>query len=33
LELELVALVLMAVFGMTIAAAMIWILLRGKRKV
>jgi hypothetical protein len=33
LELELIALVLMAVFGMAIAAAMIWILLRGKRKV
>jgi uncharacterized membrane protein SpoIIM required for sporulation len=33
LELEIVALVLMTVFGLAIAAAMIWVLIRGKRKV
>lgn len=32
MEIELIALVLMVVFGMTIAAAMIWTLLRSKRK-
>jgi uncharacterized membrane protein SpoIIM required for sporulation len=32
LELEIVALVLMTVFGLAIAAAMIWVLIRGKRK-
>jgi uncharacterized membrane protein SpoIIM required for sporulation len=32
LELEIIALVLMTVFGLAIAAAMIWVLIRGKRK-
>jgi uncharacterized membrane protein SpoIIM required for sporulation len=32
LELEIIALVLMTVFGLAIAAAMIWVLFRGKRK-